>query len=69
MIHLITIYIYILYIYITYISLSNSLWSNLLKKTAITTTFYFLAEEESICLRKKLVSINSMGHDLDTSFL
>ena len=66
MIHLITIYIYI---YIIYTSLSNGLWSNLLKKTTITATFYFLAEEESICLRKKLVSINSMGHDLDTSFL
>ena len=29
-------------------------WSNLLRKTAITTTFYFTTEKENICKRKKL---------------
>ena len=28
-------------------------WSNLLRKTAITTTFYFITEEEKVCKRKK----------------
>ena len=36
----------------------------------MTTTFYFPAEEESVCKRKKKwVSVNSTGHDLDVSFL
>ena len=34
----------------------------------ITITFYFTAEE-SIFIRKKLVSVNSMGHDLNAIFL
>ena len=34
------------------ISLNSGLWSNLLRKTAITTTFY-LPKGESICIRKK----------------
>ena len=29
-------------------------WSNLLRKTAITTTFYFATEKENISKRKKL---------------
>ena len=34
--------------------------ANLLKKkTRITTTFYFAAEEESACRTKKYVSLNS----------
>ena len=45
----------------------NILRYNLLRKTAITT-FYFLAEEESVCKRKKLVIVNSTGHDLDARF-
>ena len=35
-----------------YIWLNSGLRSNLLRKTAITTTFYFPAEEGSTCLRK-----------------
>ena len=31
--------------------------------------FYFPAEEESVCIRKKQVSVNSTGDDLDASFL
>ena len=27
-------------------------WSNLLKKTAVTTTNYLAAEKESVCIRK-----------------
>ena len=34
------------------VSLNSGLWSNLLRKTAITTTFYF-PEEASIGMRKK----------------
>ena len=41
----------------------------LLSKTAITTTFYFPAEVESVCIRKKQVRVNRTGHDLDVSFL
>ena len=44
-------------------------WSNLLRKTAITTTNYFVAEEENVCIRKKQVSVNSTGHDFDGRFL
>ena len=51
-----------------YISLSSGMWSNLLRKTAIETTFYFPAEEQSICIKKKSVSVNSTGHDLYASF-
>ena len=39
------------------------LWPNLLRKTAITTTFYFPAEDDSVCTRKKSVSVNSIGSD------
>ena len=35
----------------------------------MATTFYFPAEEESVCIRKKTVTVNSMGYDLDVSFL
>ena len=38
-----------------YISLNSGLWSNLLRKTAITTAFYFPADEESVCIRRKIV--------------
>ena len=31
----------------------NGLQSNLLKKTMITSTSYFAAEEENVCIRKK----------------
>ena len=48
--------------------LNSSLWSNLLRETAITANFYFPSEEESVCLRKNLVSVNSMGHNLDATF-
>ena len=41
-------------IVLQYISWSSGLWSNLLRKTAITTTFYFPAEQESQCKRKKV---------------
>ena len=37
-----------------YITLNSGLLSNLIKKTAIKTTFYFSAEEESVCIRKNL---------------
>ena len=40
-------------IVLKYVSLNSGLWSNLLRKTAITTTFYFPAEEESVCIRRK----------------
>ena len=52
-----------------YISLNSGLRSNLLRKTAIKTTFYFPAKKESVCIRKKSVSVNSMGHDFHASFL
>ena len=34
----------------------------------IATIFYFAAEENSVCKRKKLTSVSSTGHDLDVSF-
>ena len=43
------------------------MWSNLLRKTAIKTTF-FPEEEESVSIRKKSVSVNGMGHNLHVSF-
>ena len=49
-------------------SVASVLWPNLLRKTAITTIFYFPSEEESVCLRKYLVSVNSMGRNLDATF-
>ena len=30
--------------------------------------FFFPAEKESVCIRKRSVSVNSTGHDLHTSF-
>ena len=39
-------------IVLQYISLKSGLWSNLRGITA-TSTFNFLAEEESACIRKK----------------
>ena len=42
-------------------------WSNLLRKTVIA--LYFPAEEETVCLSKKRLSVNSTSHDLDASFL
>ena len=33
--------------------MNSGLWSNFLRKTAITTTFHFAAEEESGFIRKK----------------
>ena len=41
---------------------------NSLRKTAITTIFYFPVEEESVYIRKKQRSVNSTGHDLDAIF-
>ena len=35
-----------------YISLNTGLWPNLLRKTTITTNFYFPSEEESVYLEK-----------------
>ena len=35
------------------ISPNSDLWSSVLGKTVITTTFYFPAKEESLCIRKK----------------
>ena len=32
--------------------MGSGLWSNLLRKTVATTTFYFPAEEESMCKKK-----------------
>ena len=52
-----------------YRPLNGGLWSNLLKKTAITASFYFASEEESACLRKNMVSVNSIGRNLDATFL
>ena len=34
-------------------SLNNGLWLNLLSKAVITITFYFAAEEESVCIKCK----------------
>ena len=31
------------------------MWSNLLKKTAIGTIFYFAAEQENVCIYKKKI--------------
>ena len=55
-------------IVLKYISLNSGLWFNLLRKTVISV-FYFPAEEESVCIRTKKVSVNSMGDSLDASFL
>ena len=47
-----------------------SVWyflSSLLRKAAITTTVYFPAEEESVCITKK-VNVNSSDHDLMQAF-
>ena len=49
--------------------MNSGLWSNLLRRTAITTTFYFAAEEESVGKREKYWNINWTSHDLDASFL
>ena len=48
--------------------MNRGLWSNLLRKIVIKTTF-FLAEEDSVCVRKKSVRVNSTGHDLYACFL
>ena len=56
-------------IVLQYISFNSGLWSNLLRKTAIKTTFYFPAEKESVCISKKYVSVNSTSHDLHASLL
>ena len=53
-----------------YILLSSGLWSNSPRKTTIATILYFPAEEEeSVHTRKKQISVNSSGHDLDAIFL
>ena len=31
--------------------------------------FYFAAEQESVCIRKKQVNVTSAGHDIDVRFL
>ena len=48
--------------------MDSGLWSNLLRKTAIETTFYFPAEKKKVCKRKKSVSVNSMGRNHDQAF-
>ena len=35
----------------------------------MAATIYFPAEEESLYIRKEQVSVDSTGHNLDTSFL
>ena len=50
-------------------SLKSGMWSNLLTKTAIKTTFNFPAEEESVWIRKKSISANNTGDDLHANFL
>ena len=40
--------------------MNSGQWSNLLRKTAITANFYFPSEEESVCVRQNLVSVNSI---------
>ena len=45
------------------------MWPNLVRKTEITTTFNFAAEEESVWKRKKQLSVNSTGHSPDACFL
>ena len=51
-----------------YILLKTGLWSNLLRKTATKTTFFFSAGKINVCTRKKPVSVNGLGHDLHASF-
>ena len=48
--------------------MDSGLWSNLLRKTAIETTFYFPAEKKKVCKRKKSVSVNSTSHNHDQAF-
>ena len=48
--------------------MKSNLWSKWLRKTLIKTTFNFPAEEEGLCIRKKSVSVNSMGHKPHVSF-
>ena len=48
--------------------MSSGLWPSSPRKTAITTILYFPAEEERVYIRKKQISINSTGHDLDAIF-
>ena len=45
------------------------MWSNLPRKTAIATTFYFAAEEKSVIKRKKSVSLIARGTILIRAFL
>ena len=42
-----------------YISLNSGLWPNLPRKTAITITFYFPAEEKGVCIRNKYESVTA----------
>ena len=44
------------------------MWSNLPRKTAIATTFYFAAEEKSVIKRKKSVSLIARGTILIRAF-
>ena len=44
------------------------MWSNLLRKKTTAKTFYFAAEEKSVCKRKKSVSVNSMSKILMQAF-
>ena len=39
------------------------------EENTIKTTFNFPAEKESVCMRKKSVSVNSTSHDLHANFL
>ena len=45
------------------------MWSTLLRKSGITTTFYLSAEKENVCIKKNQVSVNSPGHNLDVKVL
>ena len=48
--------------------INSSQWSNLLRKRAITASFYFPAEQESACLKTKQVSVNSTATILMGAF-
>ena len=43
-------------------------WYNLLRTTAITTTFYFPAEEESLCIRKDRCKCKLHGPQTHSDF-
>ena len=42
--------------------MSSGCWSNLLRKTVITTTLHFPVEQESECIRKNHTHVKKVGH-------